>query len=137
VIRALIVADSGAVMRSVTARLCDVPDVEIVAYAHGRSRLEGIVRAARPDLVVIDQMAWVGLALSRIREIRAAHPPAVIVGLAVRADTSWVVDGLRAGAACVVPRDLEPATRGILLHEVMERHADAPDPAELHLEGAA
>jgi DNA-binding NarL/FixJ family response regulator len=137
VIRTLVVADSGVVMRSVTATLQCLEEIEIVAYASGRNPVEEIVRSARPDLVLVDQMAWIGLALDRIKEVRAADPVAIVIGLADRPDISWTVPGLRAGAASIVPRDLEPATLGLVLREVLPPGAVTARTGTMRLQGAA
>ena len=118
-IRILLVADSGLVMSNVTATLCRIDRVEIVAYASGRAPVEAIVRAVRPDVVLVDEMCWPGLAIARVSEIGKASPAANVIGLVERPDASWIVDGLRAGAAAVVPRELEPATLALVLQEVL------------------
>jgi DNA-binding NarL/FixJ family response regulator len=137
VISTLIVADSGAVMRSVTATLRHLEDIEIVAYASGRNPVGAIVRSANPDLVLVDQMAWIGLALDRIKEVRQAAPTTIVVGLADRSDISWTVPGMRAGAASIVPRDLEPSTLGLVLREVLPPRTLTPRTGTMRLEGAA
>jgi DNA-binding NarL/FixJ family response regulator len=126
--RTLVVADSGAVMAAVTAKLCHLENVEIVAYASGHAHVDAIVRATAPDVVLIDEMCWPGLALARVAETRAAWPPAVIIGLAEHPDTSWVLDGLRAGAAAVVPRDLDAAMLALVLREALAAAPQAHEP---------
>jgi DNA-binding NarL/FixJ family response regulator len=63
-----------------------------------------------------------GLALTRVAEIREAHPTTIIVGLTARAESGWAREGLLAGAAAVVPRNLAPALLGVVLHDVL--HAE-------------
>jgi DNA-binding NarL/FixJ family response regulator len=118
-IRALLVADSGDVMASVTDALWQIPVVDIVGHASGRSHVSGIVEANRPDVVVVDQMSWTGMALARIGEIRESHPSIGIVALFDRTGGDWIADGLHAGADAVVPRDLRPADLRAVLSEVV------------------
>lgn len=124
-IRVLVVADSGAAMAAVTNSLYDIAGVDIAGFASGRACVEGVVRAVDPDVVVVDQMGWTGLALNRIREIRAASPGAVVLGLSDR-EADWIIDGLRAGANAVVPRGLQPATLALVLRELTDRLPESP-----------
>jgi DNA-binding NarL/FixJ family response regulator len=119
VIRILLVADSGAVMASITATLADLPRVDIVGYASGRAPLAAVMASIGPDVVLIDEMRRRGLAAERIAEARRAHPSAAIVALAERPESLWVAEALRAGATAVVPRELAPATLDLVLTEVL------------------
>jgi len=128
-IRTLVVADSGTVLSTITASLCRVDGVDIVAYASGRVHLSEIVRAVGADVVLVDEMRRPGIAIQRIAEVRAADPAAIVVGLTDRPDSRWVIEALRAGAATVVPRDLQSATLGLVLREVLAKPvAAAPAP---------
>jgi DNA-binding NarL/FixJ family response regulator len=118
-IRTLIVADAGDVLAAITSTLCRLERVDIVAYASGRARVDSVVRAVGPDVVLVDEMRRPGQALERIAEVRAAEPLAAVVGLTDRPDSSWVADALRAGATAVVPRDLAPETLGLVLREAL------------------
>jgi DNA-binding NarL/FixJ family response regulator len=119
VIRTLIVADAGNVLAAITSSLCRLEHVDIVAYASGRARVDAVVRAVGPDVVLVDEMRRPGRALERIAEVRAAEPLAAVVGLTDRPDSSWVAEALRAGATAVVPRDLSPETLGLVLREAL------------------
>jgi DNA-binding NarL/FixJ family response regulator len=119
VIRTLIVADAGNVLAAITSSLCRLEHVDIVAYASGRARVDSVVRALGPDVVLVDEMRRPGQALERIAEVRAAEPLAAVVGLTDRPDSSWVAEALRAGATAVVPRDLSPETLGLVLREAL------------------
>jgi DNA-binding NarL/FixJ family response regulator len=123
--RALIVADEGAVHAAITASLRPLDRVEIAAYASGRVPVGRIVGAVAADVVLVDEMRWYGLALARIAEARAADRLAVIIGLAHRSDAEWILDGLRAGADAVVPRDLAPQTFWRLLQETLSGAGEA------------
>ena len=118
-IRTLIVADAGNVLAAITSSLCRLERVDIVAYASGRARVDAVVRAVGPDVVLVDEMRRPGQALERIAEVRAAAPLAAVVGVTDRADSSWVGEALRAGATAVVPRDLAPETLGLVLGEAL------------------
>jgi DNA-binding NarL/FixJ family response regulator len=122
-IRLLVVADSGAVMSAITQSLHRLRGVEIVAYASGRARLDAVVQAVDPDIVLIDEMRRSGTAAVRIAEVRGALPGAGVIGL-----TDRVIDAMRAGASTVVPCDLDPTTLEAVLREV----ADTTVPVAVH-----
>jgi DNA-binding NarL/FixJ family response regulator len=126
--RVLIVADSGAAMRSITASLQPLRHIEIAGYAAGGRRVGDLVRSLAPDVVIVDEMSRVGLALARIGEIRTAVPAVSIVGLAARPDSSWIVEGLRAGAGAVVPRQLGSELLGQVLDHAVAQSATHPLP---------
>ena len=125
-IRVLVVADSGAAMAAVTDSLWAIAGVEIAGYSSGRAPVAAVVHAVQPDVAVVDQMSWTGLALNRIQEIRAAQPDVAVLGLSDR-DADWVIAGLRAGANAVVPRDLQPATLALVLREVTGGASATPE----------
>lgn len=127
-IRALVIADSNPTRTSITGALCALSAVDIVAHASGTAPVGTLVETIRPDVVFVDELRWVGEAVARVREVRTAHPEAVVIGLVERPDAGWIVDGLRAGATAVVPRDLDPTTLALVLDEALnsrvnERHA--------------
>jgi DNA-binding NarL/FixJ family response regulator len=124
-IRVLVVADSGEVLSRITEVLCRLAHVDIVAYASGRAPVDAIVRTVAPDVVMVDEMCWAGLAVARVDEVRASRPEAVVIGLVERPDAGWIIEGLRAGASAVVPRDLEPETLSLVLQESLSATAAA------------
>jgi DNA-binding NarL/FixJ family response regulator len=127
--RTLIVADEGGVFAAVTAMVSGIDRVEIAGYASGAAPIDRIVAAMAPDVVLVDEMRWSGLALARIREARAADALAVVVGLARRPDAGWILEGLHAGATAVVPREMAPATFAQLLRETLAGDRGAREPA--------
>jgi DNA-binding NarL/FixJ family response regulator len=127
-IRLLVVADSGAVMSAITQSLHRLRGVEIVAYASGRARLDAVVQAVDPDIVLIDEMRRSGTAAVRIAEVRGALPGAGVIGLTDRLESPWAIDAMRAGASTVVPCDLDPTTLEAVLREV----ADITVPVAVH-----
>jgi DNA-binding NarL/FixJ family response regulator len=119
--RAIVIADSGPVLASVTRALVEIHGLEIVRHASGRTRVDALVRGFAPDLVLIDEMRWPPLALARVREVRRAAPGAAIVVLAEGLEGNWLADALRLGAAAVMPADADPDTFRQVLTEVIAR----------------
>lgn len=118
-IRTLVIADSGATMAAITAALSAAVGVDIVAYASGTAPVTAVVRAARPDLVLVDEMHRPGLGARRIAEVHGGDSRIAIVGLTENVEGAWAADAFRAGASAVVPRGLEPVTLARVLHEAI------------------
>jgi DNA-binding NarL/FixJ family response regulator len=129
-IRALVIGESSRTRASLTRALCSIERIDIVAHARGHASVFALVEMLRPDVVFVDEQRFAGQAVARVREVRAACPAAVVIGLVDRPDAGWIVDGLRAGATAVVPRDLHATTLALVLDEALahdsrvnERHA--------------
>lgn len=116
-IRVMVVADSGASMAAITGTLRAIVNVDIVGYGNGATPARALVEAARPDVVLVDQMCRAGLALERIREIADGVAEVAVVGLSGE-EPEWVVAGLRAGARAVVPRGLPAGTLARILQDI-------------------
>ncbi len=136
-IRALVVADSGIAMSAVTAKLCRIDALDIVAYASGRARVDHVARLVAPDVVLVDEMCWPGLALARIAEVRSVAPLAAVIGLTSRTDGEWTAAGLQAGASAVIPSDLSRETLELVLREVLEARGRAPEAVRMDERSAA
>jgi DNA-binding NarL/FixJ family response regulator len=135
-IRVLVVADRGAALAAITGSLCRLAHVDIAAYASGRARIDAIVGAVGPDVVVIDELRRPGAAETRIAEAVGAAPQTPVLGLSERADGPWTMAALRAGATAVVPRDLEPHALATVLSEVLGA-ARMQQPASTNIERSA
>jgi DNA-binding NarL/FixJ family response regulator len=118
--RVLLAADSGATMVCLTDAVATVRGSEIVRYGNSRTRLDRILGATRPDLVVLADLRTEEGALARLAEVRGTLPRAKVVVLSSSAEAGWLADALRADAAAVVPGRLEPRTLGIVLREVLD-----------------
>jgi DNA-binding NarL/FixJ family response regulator len=116
--RVIVVADSGSALAGLTRGLSRTKDVEIVRYANGQSNLGPLLRRFAPDLVLLDERRAPAVALDRIAEVvRAAGRAPVIV--LVPWSVGWVPDALRAGAAAVLPVDVDPSSLDTVIHEVL------------------
>ena len=105
----------------------------IAGYADGRRSCTEIVARARPDVVVVDEMAAPLSALARVREIRATAPNAKVVLLAERMAPGWLAEASAAGVDAAVAKRLRGASLGMLVREVAAGnvfHAFAPSAAK-------
>ena len=118
--RVLLAADSGATMACLTDAVATVKGSHIVRYGNSRTRLDRILSASRPDLVVLADLRSSQGALARLAEVRRTLPCAKTVVLSFSADAGWLAEALRAEAAAVVPGRLEARTLGTVLQEVLE-----------------
>jgi len=117
--RVVVVADSGPVFASLTAAVGTVPGAYIVRHGSSAGPLDQLVAPLAPDLVVIGDLLVPEDALARLAEVRLAAPAAQVVVLSSSPEAGWLADALRAHAAAVLPGNLEPATLGLVLREVL------------------
>ena len=117
--RVVLVADSGAVLASLTAAAQTVPGAHIVRHGSSTGPIDRLVAPLAPDLVVIGDLLAPGNALARLAEVRRAAPAAEVVVMSSSREAGWLADALRAEAAAVVPGRMEPATLGRVLREVL------------------
>lgn len=121
--RVLVVADSGAVLASLTEAVGTVPGAYVIRHGSSSSRLDRLVAHLDPELVVIGDLTVPADALARLAEIAAAAPEAQVVVLSSSPEAGWLADALRAHAAAVLPGNLEPHTLGQVLREVLATRA--------------
>jgi DNA-binding NarL/FixJ family response regulator len=117
--RVLVAADSGSTMRKLSAVVAEINGALIVRYANNRTRLDGLLGADAPDLVVLADLQTAENALARLAEVRRATPSAKVVLITADTDASWLGDALRAEASAVLPGNPGPAALGIVLREVL------------------
>jgi DNA-binding NarL/FixJ family response regulator len=116
--RALVIADSGPTMADLTRALFALKSIEM-RHASGRTHVSALVRAFEPDLVLVDEMHWPKLALTRIAEVRRAAPDAAVIVLANDLEGTWLADALRLGAAAVMPAGADDETFHQVLADVL------------------
>jgi len=121
--RVVVVADSGAVLASLTTAVGTVPGAHIVRHGSSSRRLDLLVGHLRPDLIVIGDLQVPEDALARLAEIASAAPEAKTVVLSSSPEAGWLADALRAHAAAVLPGNVEPLTLGVVLREVVATRA--------------
>lgn len=122
-IRVVVVADSGAVFASLTAAVGTVPGAYIVRHASSSAPLDRVLATLEVDLVLVGDLLFPDDALARLAEARRAAPRAKVVMLSSSPEAPWLGDALRAKASAVLPGQLDPATLGLVLREVLEAGA--------------
>lgn len=119
-IGAIVIADSGDVMARLTGSLHGIAGLEIVRHANGRGPVASLVLAHRPDVVIVGTMTTPALAMRCVEEICAAGSSARIIVLTSNAQAAWLGRALHAGAAAVVPGDVDAATLARVLRDVLK-----------------
>ena len=96
----IVIADDHAVFREGTRRLLDEePDLTVVGEAGTGTEAVSIVRALRPDLVVMDIVMPGLTGIEATREIKRSHPGTAVLILSAYDDDQYVLGLLEAGAA--------------------------------------
>jgi DNA-binding NarL/FixJ family response regulator len=116
--RLLIVADNALAAETIRRALRQVAGCQVLGFVSLRRESSGPIRAAAPDVVVIDDRTQDGQILDQIREVRASAPQSTLVMLTHRMDPAWLHEATAAGANAVVSHAVRPETLGVLIREI-------------------
>jgi DNA-binding NarL/FixJ family response regulator len=122
-IRVIVVEDHPLVLESITSRLANEEDIQVVGTATHGSQLLSVVREKSPDVVVLD----IGMStghfepITAVKAVRRAYPDTQILVFTGYDDGMWVRGLIEAGALGYVLK-----SDGLALHlpeGVREVHA--------------
>ena len=123
-IRVAIIEDHPLVLESITSRLDDEKDIQVVGTATHGAELFNLVRATSPDVVVLDLGMSNGQQyepLTAVKTLRQTHPEVQVLVFTGYDEGVWVHGLIEAGAMGYV---LKSDGLGLLLPEaVRELHA--------------
>jgi len=128
VIGVVVIADTGAALQRLSQVVEDLPDVYIIRYCSGRGPVRAATAAAAPDVVLVDEMRWPRMTLTRIADIADGAPVVVCTS---RPEARWLGDALRAGARAVVPYSVGATTLRHVMRDVLAAGDDASTDAAL------
>jgi DNA-binding NarL/FixJ family response regulator len=105
-VRVVLVDDQPLIRSALRVLIADAEDLAVVGEAGNGDEAVEVVRAARPDVVVMDirMPGMDGIAATR-RIVQAPEPPRVLV-LTTFDDDEYVYGALRAGASGFVVKDM-------------------------------
>ena len=104
----LAIATQPALLRDVLSRLLSrEPDIEIVGQGHDEDRIVEALKAAAPELLLLDYEALGPNSESIIARLRRIAPRTRILVMATRSTDEYVERVLRAGAAGLVGKQLD------------------------------
>jgi two-component system response regulator NreC len=102
----VVIADDHPVVRSgLRAVLDSEPDLEVVAEGADAATAERLVRAHKPDVLVIDLVMPGASGLEAIPRIRDAVPDTCILVLTMQDDPALAQDAIQSGANAYVLKD--------------------------------
>src|SRR6266404_6021506 len=121
--RILLVDDHPIVRRGLAELIQRQPDLEICGEAEGVADAVQIIKAERPDLVVVDLSLKEGHGLDLIKDIRGRKNGPKILVVSMHEEASYAERALRAGAQGFLPKSeaidrIIEAMRQILAGEV-------------------
>jgi DNA-binding NarL/FixJ family response regulator len=116
--RALVISDSRFVAESIQRTLRTEGGINVIGYVDGRNPCYDATVEAQPDAVVLDEMTLAGLALARVREVRAAVPTAKLVVLTGQMQEPWLTEMVEAGVHAAISKSLHPLGIGMLIREI-------------------
>jgi NarL family two-component system response regulator LiaR len=106
-IRVCIVDDHAVVRRGLRAFLAGLPDMDVMGEAATGAEAVALVRAHRPDVVLIDLLMPGMDGFDAIRQLREQSPGSRIVVLTSFSADGQVLRALRAGALSYVLKDAD------------------------------
>jgi len=118
--RVAIVADGSLMSEAIMLGLRETDGFEVVARVDSGPTSLGVLRQARPDLVLIDDMDHADVALSIIRAIRAEDDAVLVILLTMRVGSGWLDEVFEAGATAVLSKNISPSSLVTILHETAD-----------------
>jgi DNA-binding NarL/FixJ family response regulator len=89
-----------------------------VGYVSSRRPIAIVVRAAKPDVLILDDPLGEPATLERLRELRECASHACIVLLTGRMEPEWLGRASAEGAQAAVARTVHPVTLGTMIREI-------------------
>jgi DNA-binding NarL/FixJ family response regulator len=122
-VRVLLADDHKLVCAGMRLLLEGLERVQVVAEAHDGREAIGLVKAHRPDLVLMDISMKVLNGLEAAAQIKKEFPEIQVVILSMHSNEEHVLRGLRAGASGYLlkdsgPRELEQAIQMVMRGEI-------------------
>ncbi len=116
-IRTLVVDDQTVVREGLVAILANYADVEVIGQAADGIQAMDIIRAEKPDVVLLDMMMPNQDGLTTIPKIKESAPNTKILVVTAFAENDLVYQAIKAGALGYILKD---ATRDQLLQAVRD-----------------
>jgi DNA-binding NarL/FixJ family response regulator len=116
----LIVADRTPAAEAIRRELQSTVPYAILGSVDGRQSCAAIVAAARPRVVVFDEMRERHQTLRCIRECRSSVPQAKLVLVTFTLDRRLLADAAAAGIDAAIAKRVQPGNLGALLCEIVE-----------------
>lgn len=125
-IRSIVIGDGGPAFESLKGSLARVEEVQVVGELALRGAAAAI-EAMSPELIVLDEPAWMPLALAIIREARCAAPAAVLIVRATYVTPDWLANAQLAGASAILPAVADGDALDPTIHEELTARENDPD----------
>jgi DNA-binding NarL/FixJ family response regulator len=107
-LRVVLVDDHAVVRRGLADLLSSAPDLHVVGTASDGAEAQEVVRAERPDVVVMDLQMPGTDGVEATRAIVAEHPDVQVLVLTSFSDSDRIIAALDAGAVGYLLKDAEP-----------------------------
>jgi DNA-binding NarL/FixJ family response regulator len=107
-LRVVLVDDHAVVRRGLADLLSSAPDLDVVGTAADGEEAQEVVRATRPDVVVMDLQMPGTDGVEATRTILASHPDTQVLVLTSFSDSDRILAALDAGAVGYLLKDADP-----------------------------
>src|SRR5215210_973247 len=115
-----VVADRAPAAEAIRRELHGTVPYPMMGWLDGRRACAAIVAAARPRVIVFDEMRERDDTLRRIKECRNSAPEAKLVLVTRSLDPRWLSDVAAAGIHAAIAKRVRPGSLGALLREIVE-----------------
>lgn len=120
--RLVIVADNSLIVEAIRIGFRKNGEFNLVGHADGRRIAAHTIVAARPEVVLLDDMDASDRALGLIQEIRDEDESIAVIVLTVEMDRKWLDRLFAAGATCAISKATQPMALATLVRETLNGH---------------
>ncbi len=118
-IRVVLVDDHGLFRAGIKALLRDIPGTEVVGEADDGQAALDVVRALRPDIVIMDISMKRMSGLEAVRHLRREIADVRVLMLSMFSEADYVLEAMRAGAVGYLVKDAATQELAVALAAVM------------------
>ncbi len=120
--RVVIVADNSLIVEAIRIGFRKSGEFNLVGHADGRRTSAETIRAAQPDVVLLDDMDRSERALELTRELTGGDDPSCVIALSMHVDPEWLEQVFDAGATAVISKSAHPVALATLVRETLDCH---------------
>jgi DNA-binding NarL/FixJ family response regulator len=120
--RVVILADHSLVAHAIRSALRQSAGFDVLGFIDGRQCVRESLSELKPDVVIVDDMRSLDLALQRLRDAAEKAPQADTVLLTLCMEDDRLDEAFHAGAAVVISKRMHPLALGTVVRELLENN---------------
>jgi len=120
--RLLIVADNSLIVEAIAIGLRKSGEFKVIGHVNGRTASAQSIAAARPHVVLLDDMGHSAQVVDLIREVKAEQDRITVIVLTLAMDPEWLDGVFDAGATGAISKATPPLALTTLVRETINEH---------------